>query len=60
MSDRRTWKLALSVGPGAMNAESFDALAAAGIREIELSSGSVDPYYSVLDFPHRSAEIVSC
>ncbi|MBR4206797.1 MAG: sugar phosphate isomerase/epimerase [Clostridia bacterium] len=59
MSDRRTWKLALSVGPGAMNAESFDALAAAGIREIELSSGAVDPYYSVLAFPRRSAEIAS-
>ena len=54
---RKDWPLALSVGPAAMNAEAFDALSAAGIHQIELSSGSIDPFYSILDFPHRSGEI---
>ena len=59
MSDRRSWPLALSVGPGEMNASSFDALAQAGIRQIELSSGEIDPFYDELDFPHRARQIVS-
>lgn len=57
MTNRKDWPLALSVGPGAMNGADFDALAAAGIRELELSSGAVDPFYAVLDFPHRAKEI---
>ena len=59
MTSRRTWPLALSVGPGAMKAETFDALAAAGIRELELSSGAVAPFYEELDFPHKARDIVS-
>ena len=59
MTSRRTWPLALSVGPGAMKAETFDALAAAGIRELELSSGAVVPFYEELDFPHKARDIVS-
>ena len=57
MSDRNTWPLALSVRPETMNAAAFDELAEAGIFHIELSSGSIDPYYSMIDFPHRSKEI---
>ena len=59
MTSRKTWPLALSVGPGAMKADAFDALAAAGIREIELSSGSVAPFYTTLDFPSKAPEIAS-
>ncbi len=59
MTSRKTWPLALSVGPGAMKAEAFDALAAAGIRELELSSGAVAPFYTELDFPHKAREITS-
>ncbi len=59
MTSRRTWPLALSVGPGAMNAEAFDALAAAGIRELELSSGAAAPFFEELDFPHKAGGIVS-
>ena len=57
MSDRNTWPLALSVRPETMNAAAFKELAEAGIFHIELSSGSIDPYYSMIDFPHRSKEI---
>ena len=59
MTTRHTWPLALSVGPDEMNAGSFEALAAAGIRELELSSGAIAPYYEELDFPHRSAKIAA-
>ena len=59
MTDRTSWPLALSQGPGRMNAETFDALSAAGIRHVELSSGAVAPFYDVLDFPHRAKELVS-
>ena len=58
MSHRKTWPLALSVGPRAMQPETLEALAKAGIHQIELSSGNIDPFYSVLDFPHRAREIV--
>lgn len=57
MSSRTTWPLALSVGPGAMNEESFRSLADAGIFHIELSSGAIAPFYSELDFPHKAKEI---
>ncbi len=57
MTNRKNWPAALSVGPSAMNAESFTALANAGIHQIELSSGAVEPYYKVLDYPRRAAEI---
>lgn len=59
MTNRKDWPLALSVGPAAMNGEAFDALASAGIRELELSSGAIDPFYSVLDFPRRANEIAA-
>ena len=59
MAFRTSWPLALSVGVGAMNAETFDALCAAGIRELELSSGAIAPFYEDLDFPHRSVEIAA-
>ena len=57
MTDRKTWPLALSVGPETMNAETLDALAAAGIHQVELSSGTAEPFYELIDFPHRSREI---
>ena len=57
MTDRKNWPLALSVGPTAMNAASLDALAAAGIHQVELSSGQILPFYELLDFPHRAQEI---
>ncbi len=57
MTDRKNWPLALSVGPTAMNAASLDALAAAGIHQVELSSGQILPFYELLDFPRRSREI---
>ena len=59
MSHRSDWPLALSVGPGSMNAAALDAMAAAGIRQVELSSGDVGPYYDELDFPHRAKELVA-
>ncbi len=59
MTSRKTWPLALSVGPRAMKTEAFDGLAAAGIRELELSSGAVAPFYTELDFPHKAREIAS-
>lgn len=59
MTDRKSWPLALSVGPGEINDASLSALAAADIRQIELSSGNIAPFYSVLDFPRRAGEIVN-
>lgn len=59
MTKRTDWPLALSVGPGSVNAASFDAMAAAGICQIELSSGDIGPYYDALDFPNKAKEIVS-
>ncbi|MBO7405352.1 MAG: sugar phosphate isomerase/epimerase [Clostridia bacterium] len=59
MTNRKDWPLALSVGPAAMNGETFDALAEAGIRELELSSGAIDPFYAVLDFPHKAKAIAA-
>ena len=59
MSSRQSWPLALSVGPAAMNEETLRALAAAGIAQIELSSGAVAPFFNELDFPHRAKELVS-
>ena len=58
MTNRMNWPLALSVGPDAMNETSLAALAAAGIHQIELSSGRIDPFYSLLDFPHKAKQIV--
>ena len=57
-SDRNTWPLALSVRPESLNQVSLAALADAGIYQVELSSGKIEPFYSLLDFPHRSKEIV--
>ena len=59
VSSRYTWPLALSVGPAAMNEEAFRSLSAAGIAEIELSSGAVAPFYTQLDFPHKAKDLVS-
>ena len=59
MTNRKDWPLALSVGPAAMNGETLDALAAAGIRELELSSGAIDPFYAVLDFPHKAKDLAA-
>ncbi|MBQ6018645.1 MAG: sugar phosphate isomerase/epimerase [Clostridia bacterium] len=59
MTNRKSWPLALSVGPGAMNARTLDALARVGINQIELSSGDIAPFYDALDFPHQAAHIVS-
>ena len=59
MTTRTSWPLALSVGPGAMNAEDFRQLAEAGIRHLELSSGAVAPFYDVLDFPHKAKDIAA-
>ena len=59
MTKRKDWPLALSVGPAAMNGETFDALREAGIRELELSSGAIDPFYAVLDFPHKAKAIAA-
>ena len=53
---RNTWKLALSVGPDAMNAEALTLLSDAGIHEIELSSGKLEPFYDKLDYPARAKE----
>ena len=59
MTQRNQWPLALSVGPECMNVETLDALSAAGIHQIELSSGQIEPFYSMIDFPHRSQEIAA-
>lgn len=58
MTDRKTWPVALSVGPAAMNPESMNHLASAGIKQAELSSGDIRPFYDVLDFPNKASEIV--
>ncbi len=57
MTDRKNWKAALSVSPNVMTAECFAELAKAGITEIELSSGALDPFYSVLDYPNKAGDI---
>lgn len=57
MTDRKTWPLALSVGPSLMNDSSLEALSLAGIHQIELSSGQIDPFFSMLDFPHKAVPI---
>lgn len=56
MTDRKNWKCALSVGPNEMCAEEMTKLAEAGIEELELSSGQIDPYFAKLDYTHRSRE----
>lgn len=58
MTDRKTWPAALSVGPAAMNPEKMRSLAAAGIKQAELSSGDIRPFYDTLDFPNKASEIV--
>lgn len=57
MTDRKTWKAALSVGPAAMTAETLTELANAGITEIELSCGQLAPFFDEFDYPHRSGAI---
>ena len=57
MTNRKDWKAALSVGFGAMNAETLTELASAGITEIELSCGQLAPFFDEMDYPHRSADI---
>ena len=57
MMKRTQWPLALSVGAECMNAAAFDALSEAGIRQVELSSGTVGPFFAALDFPHRARRI---
>lgn len=59
MSKRKDWVCALSVGPRAMNDADFTALYDSGIREVELSSGDIAPFYEQLDFTHKSKEIAS-
>ena len=56
MTDRKNWKCALSVGPNEMCAEEMAKLAGAGIEELELSSGQIEPYFSKLDYTRRSRE----
>lgn len=58
MTDRKTWKCALSVGCDAMNENSFRELAEIGIHELELSSGSPAPFYDKLDFTHKADNLV--
>ncbi len=57
MTNRKNWPAALSVGPGCMNEKNFTALSNAGIHQVELSSGAIEPYYNELDYLHKSAEI---
>ena len=59
MTSRTSWPLALSVGPAAMNADTLRELAAAGICQIELSSGHIAPFYDELDFPHKAKDIAA-
>lgn len=59
MSERKDWVCALSVGPAAMNDAELTALHDSGIREVELSSGNITPFYEVLDFTHKSKEIAA-
>ena len=59
MTSRTSWPLALSVGPGAMNADTFRELAEAGILQLELSSGAIAPFYDILDFPHKAKDIAA-
>ena len=51
---RTDWNLALSVGANAMNGEALDALAAAGIHEIELSEGKLSGFSESLDSPTKA------
>lgn len=57
MTNRKNWKLALSVGHGAMNAETLRTLAEVGITEVELSCGQLAPFFDEFDYPHRSVEL---
>lgn len=59
MTNRKNWPLALSVGPGEMNAAALEAMAAAGITQAELSSGNIAPFYETLAFPRRAKEIAA-
>ena len=58
MSSRKNWPLALSVGPGEMEPAALSAMSAAGIRQAELASGDIAPFFETLDFPHRAADTV--
>lgn len=57
MTNRKNWKLALSVGPSEIKPESMTKLAKEGITEIELSCGSLAPFFDEFDYPHRSVEL---
>ncbi len=57
MTDRKTWKCALSVGFEAMNESSLRSLAADGIHEVELSSGNLAPFDKA-DFIHSTELMV--
>ena len=58
MSERKNWPLAVSVGFAvATDGEKLDELCAAGIKEIELSSGDLRPFFEY-DFFKKSVEIV--
>lgn len=61
MAKRTQWPLAMSVRPDRfrIDKETFTALSAAGIHQMELSSSLYGPYFSELDFPHRSKETVN-
>ena len=59
MTNRKNWPLALSIGPCEMNEKSLTALAAAGILQVELSSGNIAPFYEALDFPRRAGALVA-
>ena len=58
MSIRKNWPLALSVGPAVIIDDAkLDALAAAGIHQVELSSGAWEPYIEKIDFVNNSVAI---
>ena len=59
MTNRKNWPLALSISPGELTDEALSALAAAGIKQAELSSGNIAPFYETLVFTHKAKKIVA-
>ena len=58
MSIRKNWPLAVSEGPAVIIDDAkLDALAAAGIHQVELSSGAWEPYIEKIDFVNNSVAI---
>ncbi len=58
MSIRKNWPLSLSVGPKVIiDDQKLDELAAAGIHQVELSSGAWEPYIETLDFVNNAVAI---